>query len=139
HYAPAYYEDTDLAFKVRRAGYKVLYQSMSEVIHYEGATSGTDCSTGAKKYQDVNRSKFAERWAAELITKPTNGDVSFLRQPRNPSGKNILVIDHHIPMQDRDSGSLRLFQVLKLLHQLGHRVVFIPDNLANIPPYTAEL
>src|SRR5213592_3225992 len=33
-YAPAYYEDTDLAFKVRGAGYKVLYQPLSEVIHY---------------------------------------------------------------------------------------------------------
>src|SRR4029079_6530186 len=28
-YAPGYYEDTDLAFKVRRAGYKVLYQPLS--------------------------------------------------------------------------------------------------------------
>jgi GT2 family glycosyltransferase/glycosyltransferase involved in cell wall biosynthesis len=138
-YAPAYYEDTDLAFKVRRAGYKVLYQPLSEIIHYEGATGGTDPSTGTKKHQDINRSKFAERWAAELIAKPTNGDVSFLRQPRNPSGKNILVIDHHLPMPDRDSGSLRMFQILKLLHQLGHRVGFIPDNLASIPPYTTEL
>ena len=48
-YAPAYYEDTDLSFKVRRAGYKVLYQPLSEVIHYEGATGGTDLSTGHKK------------------------------------------------------------------------------------------
>jgi len=29
--------------------------------------------------------------------------------------------------------------MLKLLHQLGHRVAFIPDNLADIPPYTGEL
>jgi GT2 family glycosyltransferase len=137
-YAPGYYEDTDLAFKVRQAGYKVLYQPLSEVIHYEGATGGTDLSAGAKKYQDVNRSTFAEEWADELITKPANGDVAFLRQA--PQGrKNILVIDHHLPMPDRDSGSLRMFQILKLLHQLGHRVTFIPDNLADIPPYTAEL
>jgi GT2 family glycosyltransferase len=58
-YAPAYYEDTDLAFKVRRAGYKVLYQPLSEVIHYEGATGGTDLASGTKKYQDINRSRFA--------------------------------------------------------------------------------
>jgi len=45
-YAPAYYEDTDLAFKVRQAGYKVLYQPLSEVIHYEGATGGTDNNNG---------------------------------------------------------------------------------------------
>jgi GT2 family glycosyltransferase/glycosyltransferase involved in cell wall biosynthesis len=137
-YAPGYYEDTDLAFKVRRAGYKVLYQPVSEVIHYEGATGGTDLSAGAKKYQDVNRSTFTEAWADELITKPVNGDIAFLQEPP-PGRKNILVIDHHLPMPDRDSGSLRMFQILKLLHQLGHRVTFIPDNLADMPPYTAEL
>ena len=137
-YAPAYYEDTDLAFKVRKAGYKVLYQPLSEVIHYEGATGGTDLSTGTKKHQDINRSTFAETWANELMVRPANGDVAFLRQPP-PDRKNILVIDHHLPMPDRDSGSLRMFQILKLLRELGHQVTFIPDNLANTPPYTGEL
>ena len=137
-YAPGYYEDTDLAFKVRRAGYKVLYQPLSEVIHHEGATGGTDLSTGAKKHQDINRSTFAETWADELITRPANGDVASLRA-LPPGRKNVLVIDHHLPMPDRDSGSLRMFQILKLLHELGHRVTFVPDNLADIPPYTAEL
>ena len=138
-YAPAYYEDTDLAFKVRRAGYKVLYQPLSEVIHYEGATGGTDLSTGTKKHQEINRATFAKAWSDELKTKPANGDMAFLRRPRKPSGKNILVIDHHVPMHDHDSGSLRMFQMLKLFYQLGHRVTFIPDNLANIPPYTGDL
>ena len=137
-YAPAYYEDTDLAFKVRKAGYKVLYQPLSEVIHYEGATGGTDLTSGTKKHQDINRSTFAEKWADELMTKPANGDVAFLRQA--PLGrKNILVIDHHLPMPDHDSGSLRMFQILKILRQLGHRVTFIPDNLANTCPYAGAL
>jgi len=127
-----------LAFKLRRAGYKVLYQPLSQVIHYEGATGGTDLTAGAKKYQDINCSTFAETWAAELKKKPANGDLALLRQL--PAGrKNILVIDHHLPMVDRDSGSLRMFQILKILHALGHRVTFVPDNLADIPPYTGEL
>jgi GT2 family glycosyltransferase len=138
-YAPGYYEDTDLAFKVRQAGYKVLYQPLSEVIHYEGVTGGTDISTGAKKHQEMNRSVFAEVWSNELARRPVNGDVSFLRRPLTPSGKNILVIDHHLPMPDRDSGSLRMFQILKILRRLGHRVTFLPDNLADMPPYTREL
>ena len=137
-YAPAYYEDTDLAFKVRGAGYKVLYQPLSEVIHYEGATGGTDLSTGTKKHQDINRSTFAEKWRAELTKKPANGDLAAL-QLAPPDRKNILVIDHHVPMPDKDSGSVRMFQILKLLHQLGHRITFIPDNLAYEPPYTCEL
>jgi GT2 family glycosyltransferase/glycosyltransferase involved in cell wall biosynthesis len=137
-YAPAYYEDTDLAFKVRQAGYKVLYQPLSEVIHYEGATGGTDLATGTKKHQEINRSTFAQKWADELKTKPTTGDLAFLRQA-SWGQKNILVIDHHIPKPDRDSGSLRMFQILTLLHQLGHRVTFIAANLANEAPYAGQL
>ena len=137
-YAPAYYEDTDLAFKIRQAGYKVLYQPLSEVIHYEGATGGTDLSTGTKKHQDINRSIFADTWTAELMARPANGDVAFLRRPHKGL-RNILVIDHHLPMPDHDSGSLRMFQILKILRQLGHRVTFIPDNLAKTCPYAGEL
>jgi GT2 family glycosyltransferase/glycosyltransferase involved in cell wall biosynthesis len=137
-YAPAYYEDTDMAFKVRRAGYKVLYQPLSEVIHYEGATGGTDLASGTKKHQEINRSRFARTWAVELMTMPANGEVAFLRQAP-PGRKNVLVIDHYVPSPDRDSGSLRMFQILKLLRQLGHRVTFIPDNLMDIPNYGDEL
>jgi len=32
-----------------------------------------------------------------------------------------------------------MFQILRILHELGHRVTFIPDNLANIPPYGDDL
>jgi GT2 family glycosyltransferase len=137
-YEPAYYEDADLSFKVRKAGYKVLYQPFSEVIHYEGVTGGVDLSTGIKKHQDINRLTFAETWAAELMTKPATGDLTSLHQPP-PGRKNILVIDHHVPMSDKDAGSVRMFHILNILHQLGHRVTFIPDNLANIPPYGDEL
>jgi len=137
-YAPAYYEDTDLAFKVRKAGYKVFYQPLSEIIHYEGITGGTDLAAGTKKHQDINRLTFADAWATELEAKPVNGDLAFLSEAR-PGRKNILVIDHHLPMPDRDSGSLRMFQILKILHALGHRVTFIPDNLADIPPYGDQL
>jgi GT2 family glycosyltransferase/glycosyltransferase involved in cell wall biosynthesis len=138
-YTPAYYEDTDLCFKVRDRGFRVMYQPCSEVIHHEGITGGKDNSAGAKKHQEINHATFVARWAQELANRPANGDLaSFLRGP-TPGTKNILVVDHHMPMPDRDSGSLRMFQILKLLHQIDHRVTFIADNLANIPPYTREL
>ncbi|MGH8092341.1 MAG: glycosyltransferase [Chthoniobacterales bacterium] len=137
-YVPAYYEDTDLAFKVARAGRKVIYQPLSVVIHYEGVTGGTDISSGTKSYQDVNRRTFVSSWATELQAKPRNGDV--LAYETLPRGKKrILLIDHHLPMPDRDSGSLRMTQILTLLYRLGHRVTFLPDNLADIPPYSDDL
>ncbi len=137
-YAPAYYEDTDLAFKVAAHGRKVLYQPLSVVMHYEGISSGTDLTSGTKRYQEVNRKTFIDSWAETLAEKPENGDVAAFDAPKD-GAKRILVIDHHLPMHDRDSGSLRMFQILTLLHKLGHQVTFLPDNLADIPPYGDDL
>ena len=137
-YAPAYYEDADLSFKVRKAGYKVFYQPLSKIIHYEGITGGTDLSTGTKKHQDINRLTFADTWATELGAKPVTGDLTFLNEPQL-GRKNILVIDHHLPMPEKDAGSLRMFHILNILRRLGHRVTFIPDNLADMPPYGDKL
>ena len=137
-YAPGYYEDADLAFKVREQGLKVLYQPMSEVIHYEGLTGGTDLGAGAKKHQALNRVTFTEIWAEVLAHKPINGDLAAL-DSLDSGKRRILVIDHHLPMTDRDAGSLRMFHILVLLRGLGHSVTFIPDNIADIPPYGDNL
>jgi glycosyltransferase involved in cell wall biosynthesis len=86
----------------------------------------------------VNRTTFTDTWAKALASKPVNGDL--ITYEMTPKGKKrILVIDHHLPMPDRDSGSLRMFQILNILHQLGHRVTFLPDNLADLPPYGDDL
>ena len=39
-YAPAYYEDSDFAFRLRERGYKVMYQPRSQVVHVEGVSHG---------------------------------------------------------------------------------------------------
>ncbi len=67
HYLPAYYEDADLAFRVRQRGLRVLYQPLCRVVHYEGITNGRDLQRGVKRYQDVNREKFRERWQQTLL------------------------------------------------------------------------
>ena len=41
HFAPGYYEDTDLCFRVRQLGYRMVVQPASEIMHFEGASSGT--------------------------------------------------------------------------------------------------
>jgi GT2 family glycosyltransferase len=67
-YAPAYYEDTDLCFAARDAGYKVFYCHNSEVIHHEGITAGTDINSGYKAYQAINHDKFQDKWWNVLST-----------------------------------------------------------------------
>jgi GT2 family glycosyltransferase len=49
-YAPAYFEDTDLCFAVRKAGFKVVYQPEAVVEHHEGGTAGTDEFSGYKRF-----------------------------------------------------------------------------------------
>lgn len=67
-YAPAYYEDTDLCFAARQAGYKVMYCHDSEVVHHEGITAGTDLNSGYKAFQTINHAKFREKWQTVLTT-----------------------------------------------------------------------
>src|SRR5437667_2947737 len=54
-FAPAYYEDADLAFAVRSSGRKVYYQPLAIVAHFEGATQGIDQSIGIKRHQVINQ------------------------------------------------------------------------------------
>ena len=69
-YAPGYYEDTDYCFEVRKHGYRVLYQPESVVVHTEGGTGGTDLTSGAKRFQVVNHTKFARKWKDALRAQP---------------------------------------------------------------------
>lgn len=139
-YVPAYYEDADLCFGVRSLGYRVVYQPRAVVVHYEGVTSGTDLSSGTKRYQQINRPKFAEKWHDQLKAHFENDQKHVAVGARRlRSGNSILVIDSHVPLYDRDAGSLRLMQILKMLREANYHVMFLPDNYAGLQPYTREL
>ena len=65
-YAPAYYEDTDLAFKLRQAGLRTLYCPQAAVVHYEGRSNGTDTQRGVKHYQVINAEHFKTTWKQQF-------------------------------------------------------------------------
>lgn len=62
-YSPAYYEDADLCFGIRKLGYKVVIQPEVQVIHYE---FGSGSFGKAYELSLENRKKFMEKWATEL-------------------------------------------------------------------------
>ena len=134
-YSPAYYEDTDLCFSARREGYQVYYQPASVVVHYEGQTAGTDLASGFKKYQQINHGKFVEKWRTVLQkqweNKPENVPFASQRDVR----LRILVADPFLPMWDRASGSLRLFNYLKLLKEMDMHITFIARIGSTDPKY----
>jgi GT2 family glycosyltransferase/glycosyltransferase involved in cell wall biosynthesis len=114
-YSPAYYEDTDLAFAARQAGFKVLCEPYSTVIHHEYSTSGGT----AFDRMEANRTKFLEKWAEPLKRQQKN----FWEAVSVSQREKILVIDNIVPAQDRSSGGNRLFEFLLLLARHYH-VVF---------------
>ncbi len=126
-YAPAYYEDTDLAFKVRAAGRRVVYQPAAVVVHEEGATSGTDVRSGVKAYQARNRELFAARHGAALAAHPAS-DVVPAPAVVHAHQRQVLVIDALTPAPDQDSGSLRLVNLMRLLREEGAHVCFLPAD-----------
>jgi glycosyltransferase involved in cell wall biosynthesis len=137
-YAPAYYEDTDLAFAVRAAGLRVLYQPAAVVVHDEGTSAGTDLAQGPKAAQVRNRTVFAEKWADALATRLPAGTIPTpaLLHRGQPQ---VLVVDALTPQPDRDSGSLRLLNLMRLLVAEGAHVVFLPANRSADGAYTVAL
>lgn len=141
-FAPAYCEDSDLAFAVRAAGYRVVYQPLSKVVHFEGISNGTDVQgTGLKRYQAVNSEKLKEKWADEFAKQcENNGNPDPFRARERSKGKPIiLVVDHYVPTYDRDAGSKTTFQYLKMFLKMGYVVKFLGDNFLHEEPYSTVL
>ncbi len=132
-YAPAYYEDADLCFGVRSLGFKVVYQPMSRVMHYEGITAGTDIESGYKQYQEINRSKFVEKWCEVLREEHLENDADQVEIAANrKAGPRVMVFDDMYTSPTRDAGSLRMTIILKILARMG-RVVFVPVGSQLLP------
>ena len=131
HFAPGYFEDTDLSMRVRQSGLKIRYQAFSHVVHLEGATSGTRLDSGMKAFQVPHQIKFAERWQSVLADYPArpeteqeNTALAFQTQK-----KKVLVLDEHTPRINADSGSLRLFHLMQCLQNESYDVHFLPADL----------
>lgn len=137
-YAPAYYEDTDLAFAVRQLGLKVYYEPTSTVVHCEGVSAGTDLSGGMKRHQVVNQDKFVAKWATALSAHPPAGTALPKALQWRLQGR-VLVVDSMTPDPARDSGSLRLCGILRLLDEQGWHTSFLPDNGSADPHEVALL
>ena len=140
-YAPAYYEDTDLAFAVRAAGKKVIYEPRSVIVHFEGITSGTDTGSGIKRHQVLNRTTFVEKWKSALAAQPAPiDDAKRAERAANWRARGrVLIVDAYSPMPDHDAGSVRMLNVMRLLKSSGYAVHFLPDNRAHNGRYTEDL
>lgn len=139
-FVPAYCDDSDLAFTIRKMGYRVMYQPKSVVVHFEGVSNGTDIATGQKQYQVINSKKFYKKWKDILEAEHfDNGQHVFQARDKSMKKRTVLLIDHYVPMYDKDAGSRTIYQYIQLLVKMGCNVKFIGDNFYPHQPYTQQL
>lgn len=139
-YVPAYYEDVDLAFKVRERGKVLYYQPRSVITHFEGVSNGIDTGAGIKAYQVINHGKFFDRWRSVLERDHfANGEQVFKARDRSRGTNTILVVDHYIPQPDRDAGSRCMVCYMNQFLSMGMRVIFWPQNLTYDKDYAIPL
>lgn len=123
-YAPAYYEDTDLCFRLTDGGHRIVVEPRALVYHYEGATAGRDVSAGAKQLQLTHQSVFAERWSHRLAGAPVaSADLALTKALGLGDRPSVLWLAPELPRPDREAGSARLVAMLRSLRSAGTAVV----------------
>lgn len=144
-FAPAHYEDTDLAFAVRDAGYRTVVQPRAVVVQHEERSPDTepDGDTRSPEAPDANRETFRVKWAETLAVEQLPGPSArnlWLGHQRGAHGHHsplVLVKGDQVP--DAQSSSGRLRRLLTQFRALGCRVVFFPGNHGRPEPHTTQL
>jgi GT2 family glycosyltransferase/glycosyltransferase involved in cell wall biosynthesis len=117
------YQLTELIWQLKNQGYQSLYQA---ALNYENDQPYPEFTE--TDYNDDNQ-RFYRRWQTQLptYTAPLTRQLEQLLNPQQQP--TVLIIDATLPMYDQDSGSLRLYTLLKIWATLGYRITFFPDNL----------
>ncbi len=135
-FAPAYYEEFDLAFTLRARGWRVLYQPMSQVTHFDASSYGA----AERDHQStINHKQFCRKWAEQVALQPAPGTAAYVARERSPPGGRILFVDDRVPEPDKHAGSVSTLHWLRLLRDAGLRVTYAPHDQDHPEPYTSVL
>ena len=123
-YRPAYCEDSDLSFKLRKLNKNTYYTYRSKVYHIEGVSHGKDAnSNNLKSYQIVNQKKFYNKWRGELEKNHfANGFEIVNSRDRSINQSKILILEESLPKVDKDAGSNTLIMIIESLIEMNFNV-----------------
>ncbi len=138
-YAPAYYEDTDLAVQIRQLGYRTVYQPKTEIIHFEGASHGTDLTEGVKQNQVKNQKVFYEKWKEEFEKNNFNRDENLFRaRERTMHKKMVLIVDQQVPDVSINEDNSPVVKLINLFISEHYVIKFLPDDFSRHENCTTE-
>lgn len=138
-FAPAYYEDTDLALTAISRGYEVIYQPLSKVAHWGHMSYGMNGPSRMESLINERRGIFVKKWNELLPSFSPTNQLRTMGVENRRSAPVILVIDHHIPQPEEDAGSKCTFQYLTLLVSLGCVVKFVPWKYGCLDVFNTSL
>lgn len=123
-FEPAYYEETDLCLRLRRAGYRIVYDPAVVVRHYEYGSSAPSRALsviGAKQelFKVKHRGALVQQYPAQ---------EKLLVQARSPQNgrKKILFIEDRVPLRSFGSGFTRSNDIIRALSELDYHVTVYP-------------
>ncbi|MGZ4308336.1 MAG: glycosyltransferase [Gaiellaceae bacterium] len=142
-FAPAYFEDTDLCFKLHERGLRTIFEPRSRVVHVR---HGSGNSESAWKLMEEHRGLFVERWGERLARRPRLVEVAQKRHQmlaaRDAEALDrILVIDDRVPHTDRGSGDPRMAALLGELAALwpAARITLLAESGRDAGRYAEPL
>lgn len=140
-YHIAYFEDADLAFAMREAGWTTVVEPRSVVVHERHGMSGSERATQLMRY---NHGTFAGKWARQLDERlpPPNGQSRphRLAHARDLTAtERVLVIDDRVPNADRGSGDPRTQQLVEALLARDRMITFLARDGSRATGYARWL
>lgn len=139
-FCPAYFEDSDLAFEVRKHGYRVVYQPESEVIHFGSVSSGTELASGQRKNFSLNTAKFLHKWKDTLNSgHPGKGTDIFYARDRSFGKRTVLVINDVETIDDRLDVKNTVLACVRGLLADDYNVKLLDRKAPSQGGYAAEL
>jgi GT2 family glycosyltransferase len=124
-YHIAYFEDADLAFAMREAGWVTMVEPRSVVLHQRHGVSG---SQRARELMERNHGIFAAKWARRLSERVPSGDprpYHFAHARDVTVTERILVIDDGVPNADLGIGDPRTHRLLDAVRSPDRMVTFL--------------
>jgi len=89
NFEPAYYEDTDLCFKIASLGRFIYYCHHSVVHHVENATAASlIAKLGLNRTVEINQAKFNARWGSYLKARVADANAP-MPQPAPPRSRQV--------------------------------------------------
>ena len=131
-FRPAYYEETDLCVRLRKAGHRVVYDPMVVIHHVE---FGSSTSSRSARMIQRNHKIFVEKHRDWLRYKspPRPRNALSARSPKDGRPR-ILFFEDRVPQRELGSGYVRSNDIVWAMAALGYHVGVYP-----IYPSTATI